>query len=177
MIPLRAKGPLNSASEHFRTRSCSFRWVFFPHVKREAFSVILIRNHCLVVTTGTQGVAPPHLVQWVTGHCVWPIQKLKRCPKCSFYRTQSLKVLFMFLISREALQREGNLPSLCAFSLTHRIKFIFPGDLGLIPGSRRSSGEGNGYILQYSYPENPMDRAAWRATVHGVAKSQTRLSD
>ena len=38
-------------------------------------------------------------------------------------------------------------------------------------------GEGNGKPLQYSYLENPMDRKAWWATVHGVAKSQTRLSN
>ena len=47
------------------------------------------------------------------------------------------------------------------------------GDPGLIPGSGRSSGEGNGYPLQYSYLENSVDRGAWWATVHGVAKSQT----
>ena len=41
------------------------------------------------------------------------------------------------------------------------------GDPGSIPGSGRSSGEGNGYPLQYSCLENPMDRGAWRATVHG----------
>ena len=51
------------------------------------------------------------------------------------------------------------------------------GDLSSIPGSGRSSGEGNGKPLQYSCLENPMDRGAWWATVHGVAKSQTRLSD
>ena len=51
------------------------------------------------------------------------------------------------------------------------------GDPGLIPGLGRSPGKGNGYTLQYSCPENPMDRGAWQATVHGVAKSQTRLSD
>ena len=51
------------------------------------------------------------------------------------------------------------------------------GDLGSIPGSGRSPGEGNGNSLQYSCLENPMDRGAWWATVHGVAKSQTRLSD
>ena len=51
------------------------------------------------------------------------------------------------------------------------------GDLGSIPGLGRSPGEGNGNPLQYSYLENPMDRGAWRATVHGVAKNQTRLSD
>ena len=51
------------------------------------------------------------------------------------------------------------------------------GDLGSIPGSGRSPGEGNGNPLQYSCLENPMDGGAWWATVHGVAKSQTRLSD
>ena len=40
-----------------------------------------------------------------------------------------------------------------------------------------SPGKGNGYPLQYSRLENPMDRGAWQATVHGVAKNQTRLSD
>ena len=50
-------------------------------------------------------------------------------------------------------------------------------DPGLIPGLGRSPGEGNGNPLQYSCLENPMDREAWWATVHGVAKSQTRLSD
>ena len=47
------------------------------------------------------------------------------------------------------------------------------GDLGLIPGLGRSSGEGKGYPLQYSCLENPMDRGAWWATVHRVAKSWT----
>ena len=51
------------------------------------------------------------------------------------------------------------------------------GDLGLIPGLGRSPGEGNGNPLQYSCLENPMDQGAWWATVCGVAKSQTRLSD
>ena len=44
------------------------------------------------------------------------------------------------------------------------------GNLGLIPGSGRSPGEGKGYPLQDSYLENPMDRGAWWATVHGVAR-------
>ena len=43
------------------------------------------------------------------------------------------------------------------------------------PLSGRSPGEGNGNPLQYSCLENPMDRGAWKATVHGAAKSQTRL--
>ena len=51
------------------------------------------------------------------------------------------------------------------------------GDMGSIPGLGRSPGEGNGYPPQYSCLENSMNRGAWQATVHGVAKSQTRLSD
>ena len=45
-------------------------------------------------------------------------------------------------------------------------------DVGLIPGLGRSPGERDGYTLQYSRLENPMDRGAWRAIVPGVAKSQ-----
>ena len=48
---------------------------------------------------------------------------------------------------------------------------------GLIPGSVRFPGEGNGNPLQYSCLENSVDREAWWATVHGVTKSWTRLSD
>ena len=44
------------------------------------------------------------------------------------------------------------------------------GDTGSVPGSGRFPGEGNGSAQQYSYLENPMDREAWRAVVHGVAK-------
>ena len=48
-------------------------------------------------------------------------------------------------------------------------------DVGLIPGLRRSPGGGHGNPLQYSCMVNPMDRVAWWATVHRVAKSWTRL--
>ena len=51
------------------------------------------------------------------------------------------------------------------------------GDLGSIPGSGRSPGEGNGYPLQYSCLENSMNRGAWWAKVHGVTKRWSRLSD
>ena len=51
------------------------------------------------------------------------------------------------------------------------------GDPGSIPGSGRSSVEGNGNPLQNSCLESPMDRGAWRATIHGIAKSQTGLRD
>ena len=51
------------------------------------------------------------------------------------------------------------------------------GELGSIPGLGGSLGEGNGNPLQYSCLENPMDRGAWRAILHWVVKSRTRLSD
>ena len=47
------------------------------------------------------------------------------------------------------------------------------GDVGLISGLGRSPGEGNGYPLQYSCLENPMDKGAWQDTDHAVAKRQT----
>ena len=50
--------------------------------------------------------------------------------------------------------------------------YVNHGDAGLIPGLGRFVTKGNGYSLQYSCLENPMDRGAWCATVHGIAKSQ-----
>ena len=49
-------------------------------------------------------------------------------------------------------------------------------DVGLIPGLGRVPEEGNGYPLQYSCLGSPMDRGAWRATVHGVAKESDTTS-
>ena len=51
------------------------------------------------------------------------------------------------------------------------------GDLGSIPRLGRSPGEGNGTPLQYSCLENPMDRGAWQATVHGVEQSRTDTTE
>ena len=64
---------------------------------------------------------------------------------------------------------------LLLFCLTPQLHFSL--DPGSIPGSGRPPGEGNGNPLQYSSLENPMDGGAWSATVHGVTKSRTRLSD
>ena len=78
--------------------------------------------------------------------------------------------------------KESEKESICMYVCMYNLGFPCgsdgkAGDPGSIPGSGRSLGEGNGKPLQYSCLENPMDRAAWRATVHGVAKSRTRLSD
>ena len=61
--------------------------------------------------------------------------------------------------------------------ISHKVSACNEGDPGLIPGLGRSPGEGNGNPLQYSCLENSMDWGAWWATVHGVAKSRTRLSE
>ena len=61
--------------------------------------------------------------------------------------------------------------------LTGKESACSEGDMGSVPGWGRSPGEGNGNPLQYSCLENPMDRGARRATVHGVAKNWTPLSD
>ena len=50
------------------------------------------------------------------------------------------------------------------------------GDMSSIPGSGRSPGGGNGNLLQYYFWENPMDKGAWRATVHGVARARNDLA-
>ena len=59
------------------------------------------------------------------------------------------------------------------------IKNLLPsaGDESSIPGLGRYPGEGNGNLLQYSSLGNPMDRGTWWATVHGITKSQTQLSN
>ena len=68
-----------------------------------------------------------------------------------------------------------------------RLRMAFPGgsdrkesgnvgDLGLMPGSGRSCGKGNDYLLQHPCLENSMDRGAWQATVRGLSKNQTQLS-
>ena len=59
----------------------------------------------------------------------------------------------------------------------HKASVYDAGDPGSIPGLGRSPGEGNGNPLQDYCLENPMDRGAWWAAVHGVAKSRTQLSD
>ena len=63
------------------------------------------------------------------------------------------------------------------FTSDGKVSAYNAGDLGSIPGSGRSPREGNGNPLQCSCLENPMDGGAWWTTVHGVAKSRTRLSD
>ena len=82
----------------------------------------------------------------------------KRGPKMESYRTASF---------------EGMKPEYEGNTCCHKKQPASAGDAGLILKLGRSPGAGNSYPLQYSCLENSTDRGVWRATVHGVAKSQT----
>ena len=103
-----------------------------------------------------------------------------------FFRSFSTKVITRHWIQfRVPSVSAWRLPVLCImvwicwFHTPHPPLLLSPfaGDLELIPGLGKSPGGGNDNPLQCSCLENPMDRRVWRATVHGVTKSQTRLSD
>ena len=91
--------------------------------------------------------------------------------------TRSFFLMFFFIVIYP--RRFDMVPSAIHFPGDSEVKVPVcnVGDLGSIPVWGRSPGEGNGNPLQYSCLENPMDRGAWWATVHGVTKSRTRLSD
>ena len=84
-----------------------------------------------------------------------------------------------WVISKQAYKRKGVDTEIWSFpcSSVGKESVCNAGDLGLIPGSERSPGEGNGNPLQFCCLENPMDRGAWQDIVHGVSNSWTWLSD
>ena len=77
--------------------------------------------------------------------------------------------------STRLLPARWNLPAL--LQLLKPKPGVNAGDVSSIPGSGRSPGEGQGNPLQYFCLGNPMDRGTWRATVHGITKIRTQLSD
>ena len=89
-----------------------------------------------------------------------------RGPKCMITCPAWLQIQLLFNVS------SGGFPG----GSDCKVSAYNAGDLGSVPGLARSPGEGNGNSLQFSYLENPMDGGTWSTTVHGVTKSQTRLS-
>ena len=77
------------------------------------------------------------------------------------------------MFSLSALLKIQKFIPICNFWLSGKELACQAGDVSLIPGLRRFPGGGNGTLLQYSILENPMDRGALWATVHGATKSQT----
>ena len=106
-----------------------------------------------------------------------------RLKKHTYTQAKKKKCLLPFSLSLEASVLDCRLPFNFHFMMEFpggsevKASACNTGDLGSIPGSGRSPREGNGNPFQYSCLENPMDGGAWWGTIHGVAKSQTRLTD
>ena len=102
--------------------------------------------------------------------------------KCKGQRQSSLSPIILFYLHKHTITHTRNFKTFNHCQVAPMVKNL-PAkagdvrDTGLIPGLGRSPGGGHGNPLQYSCLENPMDRGAWRATVHGVTKSPTGLSD
>ena len=115
----------------------------------------------------------------------YPVQKEKEEDKpCSFHLLEEVAPLKEKCISVGVTHFSGAHFSFRGQSARPRLPFYCRGasagdarDAGLVPESGRSPGEGNGNPVQYSCLENSMGRGTWQATVHGVAKSQTWLSE
>ena len=98
---------------------------------------------------------------------------------------ETVEPMAEFILGGSKITADGD----CSHEIKRRLFLGFPGgsevktsawnagNLGSIPGMGRFPGETNGNPLQYSCLENPMEGGAWQAIVHGVANSQTRLSD
>ena len=105
-------------------------------------------------------------------------KKVERRREISLFKMTSSPTFFFFLIFNLMFIVYWDIVDLWASQVVLMVK-IPPAnagdirDVGLIPGSGRSPGGGHGNPLQYSCLENPMDRGAWCATVHWVAKSHT----
>ena len=150
-------------------RSLDFTFTFHFHSLEKEMA-----THCSVLAWRIPGMGEPGRLQsmgsqragqdWATSiHPSWGSGKGK-----STDSNQTLTLL------------HGSCVTVLSWWLSNKgssCKADLKGNVGSILGSERSLGGGNGNLLQNSCQENPMDRGAWLATVHGVAESQTRLSD
>ena len=147
-----------------------------------------------------QGIFPtqgsnPHLLHWQVILCHWATREAYQCYTPILYSFFLFKkkifkyisiilplslaiVLFICCYSFSSNSREYNLCGVprCAVVKNLSSDAGYPRDVGSIPRSGRSPEVGNSNVLQYSCLENPLDRGAWHAEIHGVAKSCTWLS-
>ena len=126
---------------------------------------------------GLSGRCLERYPEWITNY---PKHLCNRVTSCySFFDVDHVKSFllsllqccFCFMFCFFGLKSPGILGFPCSSAGKESARNA--GDLGSIPGLGRSLGEGHGKPLQYSCLEDPMDRGAWRATVHRVAKSGT----
>ena len=111
----------------------------------------------------------PHGWRSLVGYSPWGRKELDMAERLHFHFSQ-----------KQAYRLSPSPPTGLSGCLNGKESTCHAGDAGdqsSIPGSGRSPGEGNGNSLQYSCLGNPTDRGAWQATVLGVTKSWTRLSD
>ena len=102
----------------------------------------------------------------------------KSCPTLATPWTVTCQASLTVGFSRQEYWSQLPFPSLSASLVAHgKESACNAGNLGSVPESARSPGEGNGCLLQFSCLENSVDRGGWQATVHGVTKSQTQLSN
>ena len=100
------------------------------------------------------------------------MNKWNKCSRLIYLVNSEASSLGKKLVMRSTMDLDWGFPS----GSVVKNPPVNAGDASLMPGSGRCPGEGNGNPLQYFCVENPMDREAWQATVHGVAKSRTQLS-
>ena len=107
----------------------------------------------------------------------WVAQMVKNVPAAAAAAAKSLQSCPTLCYPRDDSPPGSPVPGILQARTLEwvAISFSNAGNPGLIPGSRKAPVEGNGNPLQYPYLENPMDRGAWWATVHGVAQSRTSL--
>ena len=152
-----------------KLRDLTFLWALFRQFTKIAYIEMLV-NETWLSPHLDRTLYSSQLLLALSGTCL---------------SEQLWSLSFMKLQSKSASRVLGNqgtlgrVPSLKGFlcGSDGKESAYNAGDSGSIPGSGRFPGEGNDYPLQYSCLQNSMDRGAWWVIVHGIAKSQTWLSD
>ena len=131
------------------------------------FVVVQSLSRVWLLDCSTPGYPVHYLPEFAQTHVHW---------WCCYLTISSSAAPFSFYL--QSFPASGSFPMSQLPGGSHSKASVFnAGEPGSIPGSGRFPGEGNGNPLQYSWLENSMDGGAWWATVHGVAKSRTWLSD